>query len=47
MENVLTEDGKCDTEIRRRVGISKDALQKLSKLLMNKKLLEAKKSAEL
>ena len=26
--SMLTEDGKCDTEIQRRIGIAKDAFQK-------------------
>ena len=36
--NMLTEDGKCDTEIQRRIGIAKDAFQKLSKVLTNRKM---------
>ena len=35
---MLTEDGKCDTEIQRRIGIAKDAFQKLSKVLTNRKM---------
>ena len=36
--SMLTEDGKCDTEIQRRIGIAKDAFQKLSKVLTNRKM---------
>lgn len=31
--SVLTEDGECDTEIRRRIGIAKGTFQKLSKVI--------------
>ena len=36
--SMLTEDGKCDTEIQRRIGIAKDAFQKLSRVLTNRKM---------
>ena len=36
--SMLTKDGKCDTEIQRRIGIAKDAFQKLSKVLTNRKM---------
>lgn len=42
LENVLTEDGKCHTEIRRFIGISKNALQKFNRVLRNRKKRVAK-----
>ena len=36
--SVLTEDGKCDAEIKRRIGLAKDAFQKLSKVLRDRKV---------
>ena len=35
---MLTEDGKCGTEIQRCIGIAKDAFQKLRKVLTNRKM---------
>ena len=34
----LTEDGKCDMEIRRRIGIAKNTFMKLGKILRNGKI---------
>ena len=31
-------DGKCDTEIKRRIGIAKDAFQKMRRILTDRKL---------
>ncbi len=31
--SMLTEDGKCDTEVRRRIGLAKEAYQKLDEIL--------------
>ncbi|MCH9665805.1 MAG: hypothetical protein K0U41_08180 [Gammaproteobacteria bacterium] len=36
--SMITEDGRCDTEIRRRIGIAKDSFQKLNKILKDRKL---------
>lgn len=33
----LTGDGECDPEIRSRIGIDKDTLQKLNRILRNRK----------
>ena len=42
--SIITEDGTCDTEIRRRIGIAKEAFQKLSDILCDRKLsMETKK----
>ena len=38
LRSMLTKDGKCDTKIQRRIGIAKDAFQKLSKVLTNRKM---------
>ena len=41
---IITEDGKCDGKIRRRIGIAKEAFQKLSNNLCDRKLsMETKK----
>lgn len=37
LANVLTEDGKSDTEIKKRICITKDVFQKLIKVLETKK----------
>lgn len=37
--SVLTEDRKCNTEIQQHVGIEKDAFEKLSIVLRNRKIL--------
>lgn len=40
----LTEDGKCNTQIQRCIGITKDVFQKLSQILRNRKIsLETKR----
>ena len=31
--SLLTENGKCDEEIRKRIGMAKDAFQKLQKIV--------------
>ena len=36
---MLTEDENCDTEIQRCIGRAKDAFQKLSKVLTNRKMI--------
>lgn len=42
--SVITENGKCDPEIRRRIALAKDAFQKLEHILRNRKLsMETKK----
>lgn len=40
--NVLTEDGKFNTEIRRRIGITKDAFQKINRVLRKRKTVRYK-----
>ena len=34
----VSADGKCDTEIQRRIGLAKDTFQQLSKVLTNRKM---------
>jgi len=36
--SVVTEDGRCDTEVRRRIGMAKDAFQKMKSILRNTKI---------
>ncbi|MGX9987587.1 reverse transcriptase domain-containing protein [Soonwooa purpurea] len=36
--SVLTEDGKCDAEIKTRIGLARNAFQKLSKILKDRKV---------
>ena len=36
--SLLTENGKCDEEIKMRIGMAKDAFQKLQKIVKNSKL---------
>ena len=36
--SLLTGNGKCDEEIKKRIGMAKDALQKLQKIVKNSKL---------
>eukprot|EP00795_Rhopilema_esculentum_P000950 gene950-biopygen7395 len=36
--SVITDDGKCDSEIKRRKGMAKDAFQKLGKILKDRKM---------
>ena len=36
--STITENGKCEDEIKRRIGMAKDAFQKLQKILRNNKL---------
>lgn len=36
--SILTEDMKCDTEIRKHIGITKDVLQKLCQVIRKKKI---------
>ena len=36
--NLLTENGKCDEEIKKRIGMAKDAFHKLQKIVKNSKL---------
>ena len=38
LRSLLTENGKCDEEIKKRIGIAKDAFQKLQKIVKNSKL---------
>lgn len=47
MATVLKEDQKCDIEIRTRIGLEKQAFQKLSKVMINWKNSIETKSAEL
>src|SRR5688572_23803242 len=42
--SLITEDGRCDGEIKRRIALIKDAFQKLENILLNRKLsIEVKK----
>ena len=42
--SVITSDGRCDTEIKKRIGMAKDTFQELEKVLRNHKLvMETKK----
>ena len=41
--SMLTADGKCDLEIRRRIGMAKDAFQKLGSIMKNIKISVATK----
>src|SRR5688572_5890685 len=42
--SLITEDGRCDGEIKRRIALAKDAFQKLENILLNRKLsIEVKK----
>eukprot|EP00795_Rhopilema_esculentum_P010625 gene10625-biopygen13131 len=36
--SVITDDAKCDSEIKRRIGMAKDAFQKLGKILKDRKM---------
>ena len=36
--SLLTENGKCDEEIKRRIGMANDAFQKLQKIVKNRKV---------
>ena len=36
--SLLTENGKCDEEIKKRIGMAEDAFQKLQKVVENSKL---------
>ena len=36
--SLLTENGMCDEEIKKRIGMAKDAFQKLQKIVKNRKL---------
>ena len=36
--SLLTENGKCNEEIKKRIGMTKDAFQKLQKVVQNHKL---------
>lgn len=44
---VVTNDGNFDTKIRRRIEIAKDGIQKLSKVLRDRKMLLKKASYRL
>jgi len=35
---MITEDGKCDHEIRKRIGMAKDTLEKLGSIMRNNKI---------
>ena len=35
---LLTENGKCDEEFKKRIGMAKDAFKKLQKIMKNSKL---------
>ena len=41
--SLLTENGKCDEEIKKRIGMATDAFQKLQKIVKNSKLSWHKK----
>ena len=42
--SMITEDGKCDSEIKKRIFMSRQAFQKLAKLLKDRKMsIETKK----
>ncbi|XP_042883267.1 uncharacterized protein LOC122260182 [Penaeus japonicus] len=36
--SLITDDGKCDREIKKRIGMAKDAFQKLGKILKDRKM---------
>ena len=36
--SLITDDGKCDSEIKRRIGMSKQAFQKLKRVLKDRKM---------
>ena len=36
--SLITEDGKCDQEIRKRIGMAKDAFEKLGSIMKNNKI---------
>ena len=36
--SLITEDGRCNAEIRRRIGIAKEAFQRLEKVLKDRNL---------
>ena len=38
MGSIIREDGRCDSEIRRRIGIAKNAFQKLEKVLKDRRM---------
>ena len=43
--SLITDDGKCDSKIKKRIGMSKEAFQKLSTVLKDMKMpMEVKKS---
>ena len=41
--SIITEDGKCDIEIKRRIGMAKDTFNKLEKVLKSRKMLMSTK----
>ena len=38
LESVITDDGKCETEIRKRIGMAKDSFKKVQSLFKDRKL---------
>ena len=36
--NLITSDGKCDSEIKRRIGLSKSIFEKMKKILRSRQL---------
>ena len=36
--SIITNDGKCDSENKRRIGLARDAFQKLGKVLKDRKM---------
>jgi len=36
--SLLTSDGKCDTEIKRRIGMAKDSFKKMDNIVLNRNI---------